>query len=206
MKIVILGANGKVGSRVAAKLLEHGHTVIAGVHKNTARVPSGAHTVMIDINNQESIVTALQNADAVVCALSTWASPDKQVLSTAMKSLIPALQSANIKRIVSISGNVARVPNETPGLFVRIFHTFTFGVIRKVIEDSEKHIAMLDESGLEWTVLRPSIMTPADKPAFAFRSKPSLYPFVSRAAVVAGIVDLIENSSYIYEAPFIVNK
>lgn len=206
MHVLVLGANGKVGSRVVAKLLEHGHAVTAGVHKNSSHVPNGVNVVVIDITNQQSMATALQNADVVVCALSTWGSPNEQILSTAMKTLIPAMQTANVKRIVSISGNVARVPGETPNIFIRTFHVIKFGIIRKVIEDSEKHISMLDKSNLDWTVIRPGIMTTANKSAFAFRSTPSVNPFVSRVAVVASIVDLVENNSHIHEAPFITNK
>lgn len=206
MHVLVLGANGKVGSRVAAKLLESGHTVTAGVHKSSSHVPNGAHVTTIDITDQQSMAIALRNVDAVVCTLSTWASPDKQVLSTAMESLVPAMQSTNVKRIVSISGNVARVPGETPGLFIRIFHAFKFGIIRKVIEDSEKHIAMLDRSDLDWTVIRPGIMASADEPAFSFCDTPSMNPFVSRTAVVMSIVDLIEINSHIHEAPFVINK
>lgn len=205
MKVVILGANGKVGSQVAAQLVAHGHEVIAGIHKRHDHVPDGAKTVEINIFDKTSLTKAISGADAVVCTLSSWHAPQHNVLSTAMKTVIPAMQQNNIKRIVSVSGDVARLPGEKPPLLTRLFHLLAFGIVKQVVADSEDHLQQLYDSDLSWTVLRPTTMTAAPHSNYKLQSTHPLQFTVPRAAVVKSIVDLIETPSHIKEAPFIKN-
>lgn len=206
MKVLVLGANGKVGSRVVVELLKRGHTVVAGVHKNKDRVPKGAELVTLNIANQSSIEKGLQGCDAVVCALSSWHAPAHNVLGQTMHVLIPAMRQAKVRRIVSISGDVARVPNETPGLLTRIFHVFAFGIVGKVVRDSEEHLRLLYESDLEWTVFRPGLMTSSQSMAYRLCAKHPRSMFVTRNAVVAAIADELEVPTHVGEAPFICNS
>ncbi len=203
MKVVILGANGRVGSRVARTLIEHGHEVIAGVYKNTNAVPPQATIVEIDIHDQAAMTHMMNGADAVVCALSSWQAPNHDVLSTAMKVVIPAMEQAHVKRIVSISGDVARLPGESSNLFVKLFHMVAFGTVKAVVKDSEDHLRQLYDSDLDWTVIRPTAMSSSDSASYQFRNTHPIAMAIPRAAVVASIVDLIEHGDHIHEAPFI---
>lgn len=204
MKILILGANGKVGSRVAKQLIARGHTVVAGVHKNTKNIPKEATIAPININDRNSFTKALENTDAVVCTLSSWNAPNHNVLSIAMKSLIPAMQQAGIKRIVSVSGDIALLPGEDPDILVKIARSLLFGSIRRIVEDSQDHLRQLYESNLDWTVIRPTIMSSSKHSAYSLTNKHPLNPLVPREAVVSSIVDLLETPSHIHEAPYII--
>lgn len=203
MNVLILGANGHVGSRVAEKLLAAGHTVKAAVHKNKENVPVGAAVVTVDIHDYSALARELANVDAVVCALSSWKAPHHDVLSMAMKSVIPAMEQAGVTRIVTISGDVARVPNEPEGLLSRLFHVVAFGTIRSVMADSEDHVRQLHESSLDWTVLRPTTMSSSSNETYRLQNRHPLSPFIPRAAVVKAIVDLVESGDYSRQAPFI---
>ena len=203
MKILVLGANGRVGSSVVAQLLERGHSVVAAVHYNDANVPAQATVQRIEITSRESIEAALEGCDGVVCALSSWAAPKHDVLATAMSTLIPAMEKAGIKRVVSISGDVARTPRERVPLAIKLFHVCAFGPIKKVITDSEKHIQLLNESSLDWTVLRPGIMTAVPRPSYTLRPTHPPSITIPRAAVVESLVDLVESGEYVRQAPYI---
>lgn len=203
MKILVLGANGKVGSRVAHELIARGHSVVAAIHNSKDNVPPEATLVSLDVTNSTAIIAALNGVDAVVCALSSWGSPDNYVLSSAMEAVIPAMQQAGVKRIVSVSGDVARLPGESSGLLTKAFHLLAFGPVRKVVEDSEKHLRMLYKSDLDWTVLRPTTMTSSENTKYKLVQTHPFSPVISRAAVVDCIVDLIETGGHIHKAPFI---
>jgi putative NADH-flavin reductase len=206
MKLLVLGANGKVGSRVCSELLERGHTVIASVHKSDSAVPKAATIHRTDLHDKSSVEEALKGCDAVICALSSWKSPDHDVLSSTMKTVVPAMEREGVRRIVSISGNVARLPNETPSLPLRVFHALLFGVPKQVIADSENHIAQLVSSHLDWTVIRPGIMTDSQHASYQLQLKPSRAMTIPRAAVVASLVDLVESSEFVHEAPYITRS
>lgn len=206
MKILILGANGRVGSKVAALLLERGHSVVAAVHSSDSHVPSAAQSLHVDITDHESVMEALKGCDGVVCALSSWNAPKHDVLASAMEVLVPAMEIAGVRRIVSISGDVARVAGEKVSLPIKLFHVVAFGSIRQVIADSEKHIQRLNDSTLEWTVLRPGIMTSTPRGDYTLQLTHPMRPTIPRAAVVESIADLIESHSYIRKAPYIVRS
>lgn len=206
MKVLVLGANGRVGSKVALLLLERGHSVVAAVHSRSTNVPKQALVCKVDIADRSSVMAALDGCDAVVCALSSWNAPDHSVLGSAMKTVVPAMHSKGVRRIVSISGDVARVEGETVPFFIRLFHVFAFGAIRAVITDSEKHIDLLRQSDLAWTVIRPGVMTSAQRPQYRLVKSHPLSLTIPRAAVVESIVDLIESGDYSGQAPFLSSK
>lgn len=203
MKIVILGANGRVGSRVAAELLRRGHEVTAVLHKRNTRVPEGAKSICADLRNTQQVETILHDADAVVCALSSWHTPTHDALSSAMQVVIPVMETRGIRRIVSISGDIADVPGEKLSLRKKIVHRLTFGVVKKVIEDSETHITLLDKSSLDWTVVRPGIMTSSSRTSYQLQEKHPIIPLISRSAVVQAVADLVETSDFNKQSPYI---
>lgn len=203
MNVLILGANGHVGSRITHELIARGHTVVASVHRNKANVPKEATVIALNIQNQAEVEQALTGIDAVVCALSSWHAPDHNILGMAMRSVIPAMQHTGVRRIISISGDIARLPGEKPNWFVKLFHQVAFGPVRRVVADSEDHLRQLYESSLDWTVIRPTIMTSANDRRYTLLQRHPRNLTIPRAAVVACIVDLIEASNHIHEAPFL---
>lgn len=206
MKVLILGANGKVGNKVARLLIERGHQVVAGIRSSHNNVPEGAELARLDIRDQVTLATTLQGVDVVVSALSTWRAPDDYVLSTAMKTVIPAMHAAGVSRIVSVSGDVVLLPGEKPSLGVRVVRALAFGIIRKVIDDSEKHLHLLYASDLDWTVVRPTTMTSSTDSSYHLQNEHPVSPLIPRAAVVRAIVDLVESGNHSRKAPFIVSK
>lgn len=206
MNILILGANGNVGSQVAYELISRGHTVVAGIHKNDSNIPPKAIVRTIDIRDKALILEALHGMDAVVCALSSWQASKHDVLSSAMKVIIPAMEQTGVKRIVSVSGDITVLPDETPGLMVKVIRKLLFGTVRKVVKDSEDHLHQLYASSLDWTVLRPTVMSDSDDSGYILSKTHPKSLFIPRVAVVRAIADLIEQNSHIHEAPYIVSR
>ena len=191
---------------VAQELLRRGHSIVAGVHKNKANVPKDAEIIILDINSQSSVEKALNGCDAVVCALSSWHAPRHDVLGRAMRVVIPAMGKTKVRQIISISGDVARIPGEKPRLLVRLFHLLAFGVVRKVVLDSEDHIRQLQESDLDWTVFRPGVMTRSDRAGYRLLAEHPRSLFIPRRAVVEAIADQLEKQTSIHQAPFIASR
>jgi uncharacterized protein len=109
MKIVLFGATGNVGGRVAAEALRRGHEVV-GVVRDPGAVAgseSGIRLVMGDATKAESIAKLVQGADAVVSAISPR--PNARGLAAPSlvenaRAMIAGLQRAGVKRVLFVGG------------------------------------------------------------------------------------------------------
>lgn len=206
MKVVVLGANGRVGSQVVAELLTRGHRVIACVHGDS-RLESNPNLqiAQVDIYDPASVAVALSEADAVVSALGSWGTKRKDVLTEGMKSIIPAAEQSNITRIVSLTGADARASTDHR----TVIHTltrFVFSILAgKVLHDGEEHIKLLEKSSLNWSIVRSPVMKSDGPHTYTLDSKrPMPWHSIPRTAVVQAVCDLVESpDEHMASAPFI---
>lgn len=206
MKVAVFGAGGKVGSLVVGELLTRGHQVNAFVHSRPPRAEAdGLKIVKGDVYDAPSVTDAIAGCDAVISALSSWHSPRKDVLSAGMTAIIPAMRSAGVSRIISLTGADARVAGDRLGMFHRLSYPLLSLAAGKVLQDGEAHIRQLQESGLQWTVLRSPVMTPGAVEAYALRDdRPLPWTTVPRQAVAKAMCDLLESGGYDGQSPYIV--
>ena len=74
----------------------------------------------------------------------------------------------------------------------------------KILNDGEAHIRLLAESTLDWTVVRSPVMTNKDDAKYQLdMNSPSPLATIPRAAVVAALVDSLEDTRFIGAAPYI---
>lgn len=206
MKVIVFGANGRVGQLVVKQLLEESCTVKAVVHRrNPFSTYQNLQIISADIYQPDQYIAAIEGCDVVVSTLGSWGTPKKDILATGMQHIIPAMQQYEVKRIVSLTGADARAANDT----ISCAHRLGRGVLRlfakKILLDGEKHIQALEASDLNWTVVRSPIMTEKGKSHFSFTSKrPYPWQTIRRENVASAIVSLVSSASHLQEAPFVV--
>lgn len=208
MQITVFGANGKVGSRVVEKLLAKGHHVVAFVYK-AQNMPShpGLTVVQGDIHNPTAVSGALEGSEAVVSALGSWGTSSKDILTAGMQSIVPAMKAQKITRIISLTGADAWDSTDAPSLFRRLNHTVLGLIAPRILRDGEQHIAVLRGSGLDWTVLRSPVMKETGKAGYTIRTtSPKPWHTIIRDDVAEGMVQLLEDSSYPQQSPYITSK
>src|SRR4029077_12026970 len=109
MRIVLFGATGNVGRRVAAEALSRGHEVVGVVRDPAAvaaphsRVPLGG----CDAAKVDSVAELVREADAVVSAISPR--PNARGLGAPSlvenaRAIIAGLQRAGVKRVLFVGG------------------------------------------------------------------------------------------------------
>ncbi|HEX8182700.1 MAG TPA: NAD(P)H-binding protein [Candidatus Saccharimonadales bacterium] len=206
MKIVIFGASGKVGRQVAQEALKRGHDITVFVHHTPPSDDPHLRIIRGDVHDKASIEQALDGQDAVICTLGSWGTKQKDILSSAMHSIVPAMEQRGIHRIVSLTGNVAAAPNEKLSFAFIAARTVLGKLAPKILRDSENHIAQLAASQLDWTVVRSPVMVPHGSPTYALKHTGSLLSAtVNRTAVAYSLIDLLESTSTEWhrQAPYI---
>lgn len=206
--ILVLGATGGTGRHIVAQALEQGHAVTALVRSpDKARDLAGARLVTGDARDEAALRAAVTGQDAVVSALGTPASPFREMtlLSTATRMLLAAMQVERVSRLVAITGIGAGDSRGHGGfLFDRLIFPL---LLRHVYADKDRQEALVQNSGLDWTLVRPAILN--DKPGRGtVRATDDLSGFsggsISREDIARFVVGEVADPKWIGRSPLIV--
>ena len=206
MKILVFGANGRVGQLVVRDALAAGHSVVAFVHGDHGFLEtSGLEVRHGDIYSLEDVDAAIDGVDAVISALGSWGTQGKDILTSGMKNIIPSMQKYGVKRIVSLTGSDARVDGEDQGLVSSMFRAVLMIMAGKILNDGEEHMRLLSASNLDWTTVRSPVMNDRGDPAkyTLVTKKPSLLATINRASVAKALVDLVPTKDFLKQTPHI---
>ena len=149
MKIAVVGASGRAGSRIVAELSRRGHTVtaIARDPGKIAKLPN-VTAKKGDAHDQAALTALLAGHDAAVSSIHFLASDPAK--------LIGAARDSGVGRYLVVGG--AGSLEVAPG--VRLVTTPNFPAQYKA--EAEKGAAFLDllrqEKELNWTFLSPSAL------------------------------------------------
>ena len=126
------------------------------------------------------------------------------ILSEAAGALVAAMKAGNVGRLVAISGMGAGDSRGHGGpLFDRVIFPL---LLRHVYADKDRQEAIVRESGLDWTLVRPAVLN--DKPGGGeIRALSDLAGFrggtISRADVATFVLDQVEADRHLHRAPLI---
>lgn len=160
LRILVLGATGGTGRRIVEEAIAQRHEVTALVRSlPKAQGIEGARLVEGDARDEAALRRALAGQDAVISALGTPASPFREVtmLSSATRALVTAMEAEHVRRLVCITGMGAGDSAGHGGfLFDRVIAPL---LLRHVYRDKDRQEALVRASGLEWVLVRPSVLT-----------------------------------------------
>ncbi len=163
MRITVIGASGGTGEQVVRQALEQGHLVSAfsrnpaklGIeHPNLKLVPGDALQLA-------AVEQAIKGSDAVICTLGTPASDKSKLRTEGTKRIIQAMQSQGVKRLICLSS--LGFGDSRPMMpFVLKYFIVPF-ILKHVMADHESQEAAIQQSELNWTIVRPGYL--GDGPA-----------------------------------------
>jgi putative NADH-flavin reductase len=206
-KLLVVGATGGTGRLIVSQALKRGHEVTALV-RSPEKVSDlkGAKLVVGDVRDEKALHEALKGQDAVVSALGTPASPFREVtlLSTATSALVNAMKAEHVSRLVCITGMGA---GDSAGHGGFVFDNLIFPLLlKKVYADKNRQEAMVRDSGLDWVLVRPSVLN--DKPSRgSIRALTDLADFhggnISRGDVATFVLDQVQADAWLHRSPLI---
>jgi putative NADH-flavin reductase len=160
MKIVVIGATGNIGRRVAKEALGRGHEV-TGVVRDPAAVEAPDPRVRLvkgDATKADAVAEVVKGADAVVSAISPRPNPrglPAPSLSANARALIAGLRAAGVKRVLYVGG--ASSLEVAPGKALADQPDFPETYKAEAREGRESLAVWRKEAdGLDWTYLSPA--------------------------------------------------
>jgi putative NADH-flavin reductase len=147
MRVALIGATGRVGSRLTTELLSRGHTVTGlALHLPANGTCAGLALVAADATDPSALVPLLKGNDAVLSAT--------RFVSSDALALISAVKAAGVRRLLVVGG--AGSLEVAPGKALLATAGFPEG-FKAEAEASARFLQLLrEESDLDWTFLSPS--------------------------------------------------
>lgn len=160
MKILILGATGRVGCRIVAHALQDGNEVVALVRQPDKMTASGENLTVLQGNviHLEDISTAMQGADVVVSALGT---DGTTTLTESMPMIIDEMNKRGIRRIVTV-GTAGILQSRTNPELLRYQSPESRRKTTFAAEEHQRVHELLKRSALDWTIVCPTFLPDGD--------------------------------------------
>lgn len=215
MKILVLGITGRTGQLVAAEAIKRGHKV-AGIARDPSKITvKEAEIVKGTPYDFDTVRKAMIGCEAVISTLNVFPPSDGlfgkiksplDTMSVSMTNTVKAMKEKNLKRIVVMTAlGVGDSSKEIPAFFSFIVKVSN---IRHAYYDHEAQEKVLENSDLDWTIVRPvGLNDKNDNLSILFNLKGvgKIKTSISRNAVAHFILDCIEKGQFIRQKPGISN-
>ncbi len=202
MKICILGATGGTGRALIKEALTFNHdiSVLARTPTDLDQFKDRIHIHQGDVLDPDALDNVVKGQDAILSALGvrgTLLGGRKKVFlySRSIQNIINAMQKHGVKRFIGVTMSGAETLPGQPKI-MPIFRFFLKGYM----EDILRMEARLEQSSLDWTVIRPANLTDGDKTG-VYRTWTDRYPpkvfKISRADVAGFMLHCLDHETTI---------
>jgi putative NADH-flavin reductase len=127
------------------------------------------------------------------------------LFSEATRVLIAAMRAHGVERLISVTGFGAGDSRASISCLQRVPCQLMFGL---AYEDKSVRERLIKDSGLEWTIARPGVLTGGRRRGrYGIVADPSKWRngIISRADVADFLVRQVEDRTYLRQAPAAVN-
>ena len=205
MKLIIFGSSGDTGRQLTAQALELGYVVTAftrSPEKLDQKHPK-LRVIKGDVLDYSLVEHAIQDQDAVLCALGMPMMDRSKLRANGTKNIIRAMQKTDVRRFICQSGlGVSDSYDNLPFHYKYFILPF---MLRHVYADHELQESYIKESQLDWTIVRPAALTDQEhtgtyRHGFAATDK-SITVKISRADVADFMLNQLADDTYLHKTP-----
>ena len=210
--VLVIGASRGIGLETVKRALAEGHRVRALARGVAAMAidHSALERVAGDALDRATVAGAMEGADAVIQTLGApkdvgavlWGT---RLFSDATRILIDAMRARGVRRLVAVTGLGAGDSRGHGGL---LYDAIAFPlVLKRIYNDKDVQEQMIRASGLEWTIVRPGVLTSG---AATGRARALIDPSdwtarsVTRADVAAFLVREAFERRFVGQTPLLI--
>jgi putative NADH-flavin reductase len=195
VKLFVIGATGRTGREIVQQALARNHHVTAFVRSPESIRLKNERLIVLKGNamDENELFRAMQNHDAVVSTLGPReVFKLSSILHDSALATAGAMNRAGVKRLVVLSAAA-----HFPGILNRIASF----IMRNHMRDSLAMEAIVQASGLDWTIARPPRLTQEGYTTYRSRedAAPRMGFSLSRKAVAAFMLNAIEQKKHFHK-------
>ena len=218
LKITIIGANGRTGIELVKQALKSGISVRALVRDKQKILIPNPNLEIIEGSplNLLDVKKATQGANAVCVALNISRTSDfpwskvitpTNLLKNSMENIVQAMKEQEIKRVLTVSAwGTGDSYGELDWMFRFLINKTNVGTAYKGHEEQE---FVLNNSGLDWTAVRPVGLSNKKKhktTRISQNGETKLKMMISRKDVAKFMLEIIRDEKYYQTTPSISNN
>jgi putative NADH-flavin reductase len=209
--VAVIGASRGIGLESVKRALEVGHAVRALARGAITVDHPALEKIGGDALDPATIARTITGADAALQTLGATGAQSlifgTDLFSKATRVLIDAMRSAGVSRLVTVTGLGAGDSRGHGGI---LYDWLAFPLIlKRVYDDKDVQEQMIKASGLEWTIVRPGLLTngPAIRRARALSDRKDWRAgTVSRADVAEFIVREAFECRFLRQTPLLIDE
>jgi len=161
-KIALFGGSGQTGQAFLSKALAAGYPV-----KALARTPSKIsqsapllETIQGDVLDPADVERTVEGTEVVVSLFGHVKGSPEWLQTNGTRHIVDAMKKHGLTRIISLSGGGLPFPEKDQPKFPDKMIRFIMKVaVPKVLNDAIAHAKVLEESGLDWVIVRGPRLT-----------------------------------------------
>ena len=210
--ILITGASRGIGLEAVKAALTAGYTVraLARSANVIALNDTRLEKVCGDALDRAAIVQALNGSCGVIQVLGVPITPmtvlkGTKLFSEASRVLVEAMWIAQVRRLIAVTGLETGDSRGTAGfLHARVLFPL---ILQRIYDDKSAQEEIIQSSGLDWTIVRPGILTdgPATGRYRVLKDTQSWQGgFISRRDVANFLIGQITDEANIGRTPLII--
>lgn len=205
MNLLIFGASGGTGRELVQQALAQGHQVTAFV-RNVAKLDiqhENLKRVAGDINDSEALQRIVPGHDAAFSTLGSRSLQPDPELVKGIRAIVQAMEQSDVRRLVYESA--LGVGNSKDQVSFLVRYLVIPLVLKNAIADHEQKEAAIQQSQLDWVIVRPAGLTDGPRTGVYQHGDPlphkPLRPQISRADVADFMLKQASDRTYIHRTP-----
>jgi putative NADH-flavin reductase len=206
-RVAVLGATGDVGRRIVDRALARGFAVTAQTRdpEKLSDVFDRVRVMKFMPWSESRMPEFVRGQDVVVFALGLDHGGATTLFSQTTRALVQAMQAQGVRRLIAITGVGAGETRGHGGVFYDwlIYPLFT----RQRYVDKNAQEALIFDSGLDWTIVRPArfVQFGADGPLQRVTKveRETVLRKVTRDEVAGFVIGEIETPAHLRQSVFL---
>lgn len=202
MNLLIFGATGDTGRELVKQGLEQGH-VVTGFSRHADELTQdypAVQAVQGDVTDMATVEKAVQGQDAVLSALGSSSLKRNPALVKGVENIVTAMEQHNVRRLVYQSSLGVGDSREQVNFLVR--YIIIPLVLRPAIKDHAEKEHIIQQSNLDWVIVRPAGLTNDAKTGeYKAGEKIEFGARIARADVADFMLKQVSNDTYLKKTP-----